>query len=139
MARERTVDIDAQQPLRLGPAERAFRVLEIGDQRETAPVKALAVERRADMTRGPLKETHAEPRLESLHRVRHGRTRHAQILRGDREAASLHHPREHPHSLESVHLSVRDFRIVMPDNGSLSGVTKGPALYDRKRMFRNGR
>ncbi len=117
MARQRAVDIDAQQPLGLGPAERAFRILEIGDQRETAPVKGLAVERRADMARGPLEETHAEPRFEPLDRVRHGRARHAEILRGACEAASLHHPREHPHGLESVHLSVRDFRIVMPDNG----------------------
>jgi hypothetical protein len=33
MARQRAVDIDTQQPLRLGPAKRAFRILEIGDQR----------------------------------------------------------------------------------------------------------
>ena len=89
MARQRAVDIDTQQPLRLGPAKRTFRILEIGDQRETAPAIGLAVERWGDMARGPLKETHAEPRFELFHRVRHGRARQAEILRGEREAASL--------------------------------------------------
>jgi len=54
MARKRAVDIDAQQPLRFGAAERGLRILQIGDQRETAPVVGLAVEGRTDVTRRPL-------------------------------------------------------------------------------------
>ena len=38
MARERAVDIDAQQPLRLGAGERRLGILQIGDQTEAAPV-----------------------------------------------------------------------------------------------------
>jgi hypothetical protein len=65
------VDIDAQQPLRFGAAERGLRILQIGDQRKTAPVIGLAVEGRTDVTRRPLQELDAEPRFELFHGVRH--------------------------------------------------------------------
>jgi hypothetical protein len=42
MTCERAVDIDAQQPLGLGAAERRLGILQIGDQRETSPVIGLA-------------------------------------------------------------------------------------------------
>ncbi len=52
-----------------------LRMRHMRHQRETAPVKGLDVERRADMGRGPLEETPFEP----LHLVRHGRARHTEI------------------------------------------------------------
>jgi hypothetical protein len=54
MTRKRAVDIDAQQPLGLGVAEGRLGILQIGDERETAPVIGLSVERWTDVTRRPL-------------------------------------------------------------------------------------
>lgn len=71
MARERAVDIDAQQPLRLGAGERRLGILQIGDQTEAAPVIGLAVEGRTDVTGRPLQQLHAEPRFELFHGIRH--------------------------------------------------------------------
>src|ERR1700687_2852173 len=75
MPRQRAVNIHAQQSLRLGAAECGFGLLEIGDQRQAAPVIGLAVQRRADLTRGPLQEPHAEARLKLRYRVRDRRAR----------------------------------------------------------------
>ncbi len=104
MTRQRAVNIHAQQSLRLGAAKRGLRLLDVGDQRQAALMIGLAVQRRADLTRGPLQQTHPKTRLKLFHRVRHRRARQAEILRRQRKTAPLHHPREHPHRVEPVHL-----------------------------------
>ena len=103
MTRQRAVNIHAQQSLRLGAAEGGLRLLDVGNQRQTTPVIGLAVQRGADLPRGPLQQTHAKPRFKLLHGIGDGRARQTEIIRRQREAAPLHDPREHPHRVETVH------------------------------------
>jgi hypothetical protein len=63
------VNIDAEQSLRLSAAKSGLGILKIGNQRKTAPVIGLAVERWADVPRGALQESHPEPGLDLLHRI----------------------------------------------------------------------
>jgi hypothetical protein len=53
---------------------------------------------------GALQETDAEVRLELLDGVGHRRARQAEILRREREAEPLDHPREDAHRFQSIHL-----------------------------------
>jgi hypothetical protein len=99
-----TIGETAALSLGLGAAERRIGILQIGDERETAPMIGFAVERWTDVTRRPLQEPDAEPRFELLYGVRHRRARQVEILGREREAAPLHHPRKHPHRVKSVHI-----------------------------------
>jgi hypothetical protein len=68
-------------------------------------VIGLAVQRGVDLPRGPLQQAHAKPRFKLLHGIGDGRARQTEIIRRQRKAAPFHHPREHPHRVESVHLN----------------------------------
>jgi hypothetical protein len=63
-----------------------------------------------------LEQAHAEAGFELLYRIGDGRARQASVFGGKREAAAFHDPAKHPHGIKSVHLFVRNSRIVMPDD-----------------------
>ena len=90
MTCQRAVDIHPQQSFRLGAAKGGLSLLDVGDQRQATLVIGLAVQRRADLPRGPLQEAHAEARFKLLDRIGHRRARQAEILRCQREASPLH-------------------------------------------------
>jgi hypothetical protein len=63
-----------------------------------------------------LEQAHTQASLKLLHRIGDGRARQAGVFGGKRETAAFHDAAKHPHGIESVHLFVRFFRIVMTKN-----------------------
>ncbi|KGC40160.1 transcriptional regulator, LysR family domain protein [Burkholderia pseudomallei] len=120
IARERALQVHAQQPPRRRGAKRALGLLQIGDQPHAAPVVGFAVLREAHDARRPFEQPRAEPRLHALHQVGHGRARNPQIVRGPAEALPLGDPHENLHFLKSVHRVGP--RLIVKANGMMISI-----------------
>jgi hypothetical protein len=100
------LNIDAQQAARPGAAEGAFGFLDIVEDRQSAPVIRLAIERRAHLPRCPLQQPHTEARFKLLDGIGGRRGGQAEVFGCADEAATRHDPREHPHGVDPVHYSL---------------------------------
>jgi hypothetical protein len=102
MAGQGPVHVHPQQPARLGVAELGLGVLQVGQDRQAAPVEGLAVQGGTDVARGPLQQPRAQPALQLLDPLSGGGGRQVQVQRRLAEAAALHDPDEQPHGVETV-------------------------------------
>src|SRR5271156_6440418 len=90
---------------RPGAAEGAFGFLDIVEDRQSAPVIRLAIERRAHLSRRPLQQPHPEPRFKLLDGIAGRRGGQAEVFGCADEATARHDPREHPHGVNPIHCS----------------------------------
>jgi hypothetical protein len=89
--------------MRPGVFEGRLGILDVRNDRQTAAIVGLAIQRRADNARRPLQQSDTEPHLQLLHHRRYRRPRQVQILRRQRKAAALHDSDEQSHDIDAVH------------------------------------
>ncbi|MNY19974.1 hypothetical protein D3C86_1534330 [compost metagenome] len=107
MSRQRALHLQSQQPFRLRAVEGALGVLDVVQDGQAAPVVGLAVQRRPDYACGPLQQPDSQPPLQIVDDLGHRRSRHLHVVRRQRKAAPLHHPRKQSHCVKPVHPILR--------------------------------
>src|SRR5450830_1185786 len=136
MLRQRTLQIHAQLAARryAAVAEACFGFLDVGQDTHAALIVSLAVQRGADVARGPLQQAHTQPRLQLLDGVGGGGGGHLQILRRLAETFQLDDAGENPHGIEAVHYLCDDepaHKLMAPSCAWASICASSSAVKDR--------
>src|ERR1700722_2133091 len=112
---QRAMHIDSEQSMRFRVPKGGLGFLNFPQNRDTALVVRVPIQRRAHAPRGSLQKSDPEPSLQFLDYLGGRRSRNLEILRGHGEAAPVNDSGVQPHHIQSVHMSpiVRYCRTVL--------------------------